>query len=46
MRASLERLRKRRAFKRLRQLSRPFPPGFKFNREEIYDHFADSHPDW
>ena len=35
MRVSLGRWRRLRALKRLRQLSRPLPPGFKFNREEM-----------
>jgi hypothetical protein len=26
-----------RALKAIRRLGRPFPPGFKFNREEIYE---------
>ena len=46
MQALLERLRKRPALKHLRRLSRTFPPGYKFDREEIHDRFTRSHPDW
>jgi hypothetical protein len=41
----LQKQRRRRALRRLRALSRPFPPGFKFDREEIHDRFTRSHPD-
>jgi antitoxin MazE len=30
--------RREEALARIRELSRPLPPGFKFDRDEIYDH--------
>ncbi len=34
--------RREEAIERMRKLARPLPPGYKFNREEIYDRFERS----